>query len=160
MFDRTLPQALPEASSGVSPSQTSCIHEPLDSSRHEIRLASRHPSLVPGSEIRCTLFNASLKGAPDYRALSYTWGDSKLTSLIWVNGDKIEVTGNLLAALKCLRFESSSLTLWIDAICIDQSNVHERNEQVRRMRDIFEQALEVFVWLGEEKDGRRRPDEY
>jgi hypothetical protein len=101
------------------------------------------PSLLSGSEIRCTLFNASLKDAPEYRAVSYVWGDSKITFPVWVSGDEIEVTGNLLAALKRLRLESSLLTLWIDAICIDQSNILERNEQVQLMRYIFEQAVEV-----------------
>jgi hypothetical protein len=37
---------------------------------------------------------------------------------------------------------------WIDAICIDQDNVHERNHQVKQMKDIYARAREVYVWLG------------
>lgn len=40
---------------------------------------------------------------------------------------------------------------WIDAICIDQFNVAERNHQVRRMGSIYSQAESVLIWLGEEK---------
>ncbi|KAF2966662.1 hypothetical protein GQX73_g6923 [Xylaria multiplex] len=37
--------------------------------------------------------------------------------------------------------------MWIDAICIDQSNIDERNIQVTRIADIFSQASQVIVWL-------------
>jgi hypothetical protein len=38
--------------------------------------------------------------------------------------------------------------LWIDAICIDQSNLKERNRQVAQMRDVYTNAESVIVWLG------------
>ena len=37
---------------------------------------------------------------------------------------------------------------WIDAICIDQENVSERNHQVRMMKSVYSQATLVLVWLG------------
>lgn len=43
--------------------------------------------------------------------------------------------------------------LWIDAICIDQNNVDERNHQVRMMSDIYQGATEVLVWLGQGDPG-------
>lgn len=39
--------------------------------------------------------------------------------------------------------------LWVDAICIDQRRVMERNHQVPLMRDIYSQATRVLVWLGD-----------
>jgi len=39
--------------------------------------------------------------------------------------------------------------LWIDALCIDQSNVDERNHQVAMMGEIYSKATSVIVWLGE-----------
>ena len=39
--------------------------------------------------------------------------------------------------------------MWIDAICIDQSNLKERSEQVRCMRLIYQKARRIVVWLGE-----------
>lgn len=52
------------------------------------------------------------------------------------------------AALDCLR---SSLVdkVWIDAVCINQDDVDERNAQVMRIKDNFSQSLVVTVWLGE-----------
>jgi hypothetical protein len=38
--------------------------------------------------------------------------------------------------------------LWIDAVCIDQGNLEERNQQVAQMRDIYTNAKSVIVWLG------------
>jgi hypothetical protein len=39
--------------------------------------------------------------------------------------------------------------LWIDAICINQNNVAEKNIQVQPMVQIYRQASSVLVWLGE-----------
>jgi hypothetical protein len=39
--------------------------------------------------------------------------------------------------------------LWVDAICIDQGHVSERNHQVTQMGEIYAGAERVVVWLGE-----------
>lgn len=39
---------------------------------------------------------------------------------------------------------------WIDALCINQSNVSGKNDQVPMMGEIYSQCKLVFVWLGEE----------
>lgn len=41
---------------------------------------------------------------------------------------------------------------WIDAVCIDQSNIHERNHQVNLMKEIYTAASNVDIWLGAEAD--------
>jgi hypothetical protein len=41
---------------------------------------------------------------------------------------------------------------WIDALCMDQSNIPERNDQVERMGDVFKRADGVIVWLGKEDE--------
>ncbi len=46
--------------------------------------------------------------------------------------------------------EGSATRIWIDAICIDQSNDEERGHQVRLMRKIYEAAQCVSIWLGKE----------
>jgi hypothetical protein len=43
-------------------------------------------------------------------------------------------------------------TLWVDALCIDQANIKERNAQVAKMADIYRNARSVRVWLGEAED--------
>lgn len=42
--------------------------------------------------------------------------------------------------------------VWIDALCIDQGNIFERNHQVTMMKEIYQQAADVVIWLGKEKD--------
>jgi hypothetical protein len=42
--------------------------------------------------------------------------------------------------------------IWVDAICIDQKNVQERNEQVLIMDGVFSNASLVVAWLGLEDE--------
>jgi hypothetical protein len=64
----------------------------------------------------------------------------------------VTVRENLAAALDCLR-SSHVDKVWIDAVCINQDNIDERNAQVLRIRDIFSQSLAVTIWLGEDEMG-------
>lgn len=89
----------------------------------------------------------------DYAALSYTWGDKNDTKPIKINDAEVQVTKNLESSLRSLRARSyfrDGYKLWVDAICIDQSNDHERGWQVAMMRDIFDGSWTVISWLGEE----------
>jgi hypothetical protein len=62
------------------------------------------------------------------------------------------VTPNLAEALRGLRDSATPTRLWADAICIDQSNNEEKNQQVRRMGTIYTNARQVVVWLGNDED--------
>lgn len=39
--------------------------------------------------------------------------------------------------------------IWIDAICINQQDLEERNQQVSIMADIYTKSVATWVWLGE-----------
>lgn len=56
-------------------------------------------------------------------------------------------------ALKRIRHETDERVVWADAICIDQTNKAERARQVTLMSEIYEQAQEVLVWLGNDDHG-------
>jgi hypothetical protein len=84
-----------------------------------------------------------------YDALSYTWGDTHKTSTVKVNGKYLDITENLHSAIQHLRSETVDRVLWVDAICIDQSNERERGHRVQQMCKIYSQAEEVIVWLGQ-----------
>ncbi|KAH8677658.1 heterokaryon incompatibility protein-domain-containing protein [Xylariales sp. PMI_506] len=91
----------------------------------------------------------------DYVALSYTWGDPNDKRLIIVNGATVEVGANLEAALRVLQEKGpiqAGIKIWIDAVCINQADTDEKNKQVPHMRDIYQRALDVVVWLGEERE--------
>ena len=100
-----------------------------------------------------------------YHALSYTWGaphpkradlDSARTQEIYCddNTQAVRITKNLEEFLRCLEQSAETLPeLWVDAICIDQSSIEERNEQVRLMWKIYQSAKSTLVWLGDENNG-------
>lgn len=97
-----------------------------------------------------------LDRAPPYRALSYTWGPAEgrnvphaRNRLDWlVHGRNRSLPANLVTALINLSDRDLSGYYWIDALCIDQLNHKERNEQVMIMDKIFRHATAVNVWLG------------
>jgi hypothetical protein len=43
----------------------------------------------------------------------------------------------------------SGIIFWIDNLCIDQDNPLEKNHQVHLMRDIYQKANSILVWLGD-----------
>jgi len=106
--------------------EMSLTYETLDSSSAEIRLLKVRYSSNDG--IECDLTKCSLNENAEYYALSYVWGDPTVTKNILVNGKVFAATINLVAALETFSVESdSSDLLWVDAICINQTDVKERN---------------------------------
>ena len=107
----------------------------------------------PGSSIDlvfCRLKTVRLSENPRYEALSYCWGDPIFNQQIQCNERGLAITTNLYVALKQLRYPTEPRILWADAICINQHNITERNQQVRLMRHVYERAERVVVWLGAE----------
>lgn len=84
-----------------------------------------------------------------YEAIPYALEDLSTTKEILCNGKIIQVTANLYAALKRLRYSSNGSLLWADAICIDQGNIKERGNQVKIMEQTLKNAGMVRVWLGD-----------
>jgi hypothetical protein len=91
-----------------------------------------------------------------YEALSWSWGtespDYAIKIRVGMQTLKKRVTRELALALKYLRHAHEERTLWIDAICIDQGNPDERNQQVQMMSRIYTRAKRVCIWLGESND--------
>jgi hypothetical protein len=118
-----------------------------------IRLLYIHPGRID-DRIECNLVMRSLDvEEPHFDALSYHWGvqqagDHAAWGQIRCDGKIKTVTQNLFEALKVMRHPEQTQILWADAVCIDQSNVSERNHQVRLMRRIYQQASRTIVWIG------------
>lgn len=83
-----------------------------------------------------------------YMALSYCWGDTSNLKAITLNGRPFHISANLWHAIAALHTHDAIISWWIDAICINQRNVVERNAQVQQMWQIFASALRVMIWLG------------
>ncbi|KAM7191271.1 Heterokaryon incompatibility protein (HET) domain containing protein [Rhypophila sp. PSN 637] len=144
-------------------------YEPLslNTDLEELRLIDLGPDKDPYSPVEITLRHASRLDRPEYCALSYTWGapfdglpppwDSPAaTQLIKVNGKSFHVRLNLDAALRRLIKDGVKLPIWIDAICIDQSNIPERNAQVQDMWGVYFQAVKTFAWIGPDSGDSER----
>jgi hypothetical protein len=115
--------------------------------------STRLIKILPGeaiSSIKCHIFEINQRDLPisGYTALSYCWGSASKTKPITLNHYPFRVTENLYAALQVLRESHSTDLFWIDAICINQSDLEERCAQVRNMKKIYEQASRVVIWLG------------
>ena len=114
----------------------------------------RYVLLLPGQcseEIECFMANdGNLDNPSTYCAVSYSWGSEETPKTIKINGDSFPVTENLHCCLVNLRRPNGALPLWIDAICINQKNIKEKNVQVPKMTQIYEKARQILVWLGPE----------
>jgi hypothetical protein len=127
-------------------------YRPVDSSStgsRGFRLGILHPSAHFPEPITCSLQEFTLDRHPPCEALSYVWGDSKDQAILNILGASLKVTTNLELALRYLRLHDMPQAIWVDAICIGQSNIEERNQQVRLMKDIYSSCDVDLVWIGE-----------
>ncbi|KAN0112253.1 Heterokaryon incompatibility protein (HET) domain containing protein [Hyaloscypha variabilis] len=94
-----------------------------------------------------------LQSASDsWEAVSYCWGQNPVFSrfiLCRKSDTALKITPNVDSLLRHLRKSHKSRRLWIDALCINQTDEMEKAEQVRRMRDTYSEARKVQVWLGD-----------
>ncbi|KAL9601449.1 MAG: hypothetical protein Q9219_002515 [cf. Caloplaca sp. 3 TL-2023] len=125
-------------------------YEQLDHDAAEIRALTLAPARDRRAPLLCHLARVSLPNntnpMPVYEALSY---DPTGQRVININRLSFPVTENLDVALRYLRKPYEPRVLWVDAVCIDQQNRLEKIHQVRMMKDIYREASQVLVWLGE-----------
>lgn len=129
------------------------LYKPLNVERHEIRLLHLKPSLELQEQPQYFLETVSLDDNPQFEALSYAWGDPSLTRPIRLENREWYATVSLEAGLRYLRSPSEDMVIWVDALCIDESSIEERNSQVLLMRTIYSNATRVKVWLGKSTRG-------
>lgn len=130
------------------------IYSPLSASTHQIRLLTLTPSENRDDDIFCCLDVVGFQSSPtpNYEALSYVWGDPFPKFTIAINGHPFEICHNLYITLRYLRHRTMPRTLWIDALCINQSDAAEKDHQIRQMGAIYSNASKVLVWFGESDD--------
>lgn len=126
------------------------MYEPLSSAKSEIRLFRLWPryhalttdaATLVGVALSATicglLETARLDDVPKYMALSYMWGDENDTLPISLAGTEVQTTRNLVHALLHIQGDTEVVTLWVDAICINQKDAAEKTAQVLQMRRIY-----------------------
>lgn len=132
-------------------------YDRLNQASNQIRLFKLDPCRTE-DKITGSFLYAYVEECLSYTAVSYAWGDSVAAGTIRVGlnddvGTDLGVADNLL---RFLRVQSRMITepklFWIDAICINQKDIRERNHQVGLMKLIYINADDVYVWLGREAD--------
>jgi hypothetical protein len=95
---------------------------------------------------------------PKYAAISYEWGTSDDLRAVTVDGREIQVRSNLSDLLHALpklhnNHPSFPTLFWIDSICINQDDNHEKQNQIRLLKNIYTSASCVISWLGQSQHG-------
>ncbi|KAK0646886.1 heterokaryon incompatibility protein-domain-containing protein [Cercophora newfieldiana] len=121
------------------------VYSHIRSAEGEIRLLAIGPAKNLEDPLFCYLQPAHLALLPRYEALSYTWGSPGLISNILLNGQPFSIQENAAAALRRLRHPHGARRVWVDAICINQEDVHEKEGQLPLMRKIYEEAEQTFT---------------
>lgn len=112
-----------------------------------IRLLRIEPGEGP---ISVTLEYTNLEASSQYDTLSYCWGKRRAVQVITVNGvHGFIISDHLHAALRRLRRTDEARLLWIDVICVNQTDILERNRSVQLMWKIYAKASRVIIWIGE-----------
>ncbi|KAH7258164.1 hypothetical protein MRS44_010318 [Fusarium solani] len=104
------------------------------------------------SHLSCHLTITPISEPKAYKAVSYTWGTPERTCSLNISGTNLPITPALDTALRHLRRRYEPIVLWVDQICIDQSNHAEKADQVLLMSDVYTKAEQVLIWLGPEAD--------
>jgi hypothetical protein len=131
---------------------------PTGLSDREIRLLNILPfRFAPESLVACEFREYNIDACPTYEALSYYWGDSSEQRTVLCNDQTHSITTSLYQARSRLRQKDKTRLIWADALCIKQSNDHEKSIQVSRMGQIYSRAGRVVIWFGypEDKSVRR-----
>lgn len=100
----------------------------------------------------------SLDEAPHFTALSYVRGDEASSKTILLDGQPLTIRENLWTILAERQSrahgkrapgkrKAAKRLMWIDALCIAQSRVRERNHQITLMGQIYAKAQGLLVWL-------------
>lgn len=140
----------------------------LDHDQPSIRLVHLHPEFSPEGLLQCSITHGSIDDR--YVCLSYVWDvlPSITTSiesgnpdqrLILIDNRHFRIRPNLFDFLWMARHNATrrdhvrerfdlSIPFWIDALCINQLDLSERNHQVEQMGRIYSRALAVHAWLG------------
>lgn len=123
-----------------------------------VYLQADHQAATP---LHVRLMTVDFDDAPPFVALSYVWGGYDTPATIICDETPRRVTSSLAEALRLIRAsricadaanESQHKPIWIDAICINQDDSHERAEQVTLMGEVFAKAHAVLMSLGGDEE--------
>jgi hypothetical protein len=95
------------------------------------------------------LFAVNLDNPPRFFALSYTWDGQQSDQDLICDASTLKVSRNVSKILPYLYKYLGPVSIWIDAVCINQDDESEKNIQVPMMQEIYTKTSKSIVWLGE-----------
>ena len=141
-----------QSNSGPSDKCFDVYREPNNDFKKQIRVLEIHAG-AGTEDIRCTLSSICLteeEPQTKYETISYVWGDKRKRAYLFVNDVHMDAPASSIRVLQRMRLRHKSRVVWIDAICINQTDIEERNQQVEMMGMIYAKAVRNLIWLGEE----------
>ncbi|KAK4225963.1 heterokaryon incompatibility, partial [Podospora fimiseda] len=85
---------------------------------------------------------------PIFEALSYVWGDPTPIDTIVIDDIPIKIPRELQILLPYITYRIKTCQIWIDAMCINQTDDAEKGAQIAMMGRIYSQARNILSWLG------------
>lgn len=140
----------------AEPNSASLYSQDLRSRR--IRLLDLSATPRGENDLRGDLKVVFLDRHPTYDAISYVWGNDadSPSRQITCSGVKLAITQNCYNALYTLHRNFGICKIWVDAVCINQKDDEEKEDQIPLMRDIYGKSRRAYIWLGY---GTRESDE-
>jgi hypothetical protein len=130
-------------------------YQQLNKHTREIRLLTLRGDAFDSTAneivVQSSIRTVSLNDKPPYYALSYTWGTGSLAKSLAIDKSNLPITESLHDALRHLQHLDGT-QIWIDQICINQTDNDEKTCQVQMMKEIYRSAAKVIVWLGPDFD--------
>jgi len=123
-------------------------YSPLDSSFREISVLNIHPG-SPSNEIILTfdIIRIEADSNLDFGAVSYRWGSPEGEHQILLDDQLLIVTSSQMKMIQDPYNLNRIRRVWIDAVCINQKNVAERNRQVQLLQNVFCNSQCARIWL-------------
>jgi hypothetical protein len=108
--------------------------------------------LLPGtseSSLQAVLNHIACNYAGTYQALSYVWGSSVCDKELVTPNGIIPITASVHKALLALRQSDQAIMVWVDAVCINQTDPKEKAQQIRLLPEIFQACECTYAFLTE-----------
>lgn len=131
------------------------MYYPLDQARKEIRLLRLFGSTDDGP-VHAQLDTVSFlsDNRPSYEAISYRWAEVSGQREMILNGLQFDAPASAVKVLRQFRPKDPNgfRLIWIDAVCINQSDLVEKGQQVQIMGEIYKSCSGALIWLGDFDD--------
>ncbi|KAL0939212.1 uncharacterized protein CTRU02_205822 [Colletotrichum truncatum] len=137
------------------------VYKSLDDPADCLRLLLLLPATDKQAPLQAGLLHVRRSNAPAFNPVSYTWGNQDPTSEMWLIGlgdasdgagfQHFAIRPNLETMLRRFRDEENILLIWVDAICINQEDNHEKAYQVRHMDQVY-RGRKLRIWLGDKSE--------